>query len=58
MKNIIGQPVLDVGAPAQVIWDERSLVLLKCAHAQRFCREIGTLLRMSVNFKEIRAIAA
>ena len=29
MKNIIGQPVLDVGAPAQVIWDERSLVLLK-----------------------------
>lgn len=29
MKNIIGQPVLDVGAPARVIWDERSLVLLK-----------------------------
>lgn len=29
MKNIIGQPVLDVGAPAKVIWDARSLVLLK-----------------------------
>lgn len=29
MKNIIGQPVLDVGAAAKVIWDARSLVLLK-----------------------------
>ncbi|MEL6682085.1 MAG: ABC transporter ATP-binding protein [Pseudomonadota bacterium] len=29
MKNTIGQPVLDVGASAQVIWDERSLVLLR-----------------------------
>ncbi|WP_341366109.1 ABC transporter ATP-binding protein [Yoonia sp. BS5-3] len=29
MKNIIGQPVLDVGEAAKVIWDERSLVLLK-----------------------------
>lgn len=29
MKNIIGRPVLDVGAPAKVVWDERSLVVLK-----------------------------
>jgi spermidine/putrescine transport system ATP-binding protein len=27
-KNFIGEPVLDVGTPTQVIWDERSLVLL------------------------------
>ena len=29
MKNIIGRPVLDIGAPAKVVWDARSLVLLK-----------------------------
>ncbi|WP_106744184.1 ABC transporter ATP-binding protein [Yoonia maritima] len=29
MKNLIGRPVLDVGAKTRVIWDERSLVLLK-----------------------------
>lgn len=29
MKNITGRPVLDVGAPARVAWDARSLVLLK-----------------------------
>nr|WP_245218431.1 ABC transporter ATP-binding protein [Rubellimicrobium aerolatum] len=28
MKNLIGQPVLDVGTPTQVVWDERSLVVL------------------------------
>ena len=28
MKNLIGRPVLDVGTPTQVIWDERSLVIL------------------------------
>lgn len=28
MKNLIGRPVLDVGAKTQVVWDERSLVLL------------------------------
>ncbi|KJZ20204.1 ABC transporter ATP-binding protein [Loktanella sp. S4079] len=28
MKNLIGRPVLEVGAKTQVIWDERSLVLL------------------------------
>ena len=28
MKNMIGRPVLEVGAPARVIWDERSLVVL------------------------------
>ncbi|SMY07350.1 ABC transporter ATP-binding protein [Flavimaricola marinus] len=28
MKNLIGRPVLDVGAKTKVIWDERSLVLL------------------------------
>ncbi|EPX86213.1 ABC-type spermidine/putrescine transport system, ATPase component [Rubellimicrobium thermophilum DSM 16684] len=27
-KNFIGEPVLDVGTPTQVIWDERSLVVL------------------------------
>ena len=29
MKNLIGRPVLDVGTKTKVIWDERSLVLLK-----------------------------
>ncbi|EAR50960.1 ABC spermidine/putrescine transporter, ATPase subunit [Oceanicola granulosus HTCC2516] len=28
MKNLIGRPVLEVGAPARVAWDERALVLL------------------------------
>ena len=28
MKNIIGRPVLEVGAPTQVAWDERALVLV------------------------------
>ncbi|MCC5974134.1 MAG: ABC transporter ATP-binding protein [Rubellimicrobium sp.] len=28
MKNMIGRPVLDVGTPTKVIWDERSLVVL------------------------------
>jgi spermidine/putrescine transport system ATP-binding protein len=28
MKNMIGQPVLDVGTPTRVAWDERSLVVL------------------------------
>jgi len=28
MKNLIGRPVLDVGMPTRVAWDERSLVLL------------------------------
>ncbi|WP_210529810.1 ABC transporter ATP-binding protein [Rubellimicrobium arenae] len=28
MKNIIGRPVLEVGAPTRVVWDERSLVVL------------------------------
>ena len=28
MKNLIGRPVLDVGARTEVAWDERSLVLL------------------------------
>ncbi|EYD71934.1 ABC transporter ATP-binding protein [Limimaricola hongkongensis] len=28
MKNLIGRPVLDVGAPARLGWDERALVLL------------------------------
>jgi spermidine/putrescine transport system ATP-binding protein len=28
MKNMIGRPVLDVGTPTRVIWDERSLVVL------------------------------
>jgi len=28
MKNLIGRPVLDVGAQTKVIWDERSLVVL------------------------------
>jgi spermidine/putrescine transport system ATP-binding protein len=28
MKNLIGRPVLDVGTPTRVAWDERSLVLL------------------------------
>ncbi|WP_411891905.1 ABC transporter ATP-binding protein [Yoonia sp. SDW83-1] len=28
MKNVIGRPVLDVGAATRVVWDERSLVLL------------------------------
>ncbi len=28
MKNLIGRPVLDVGTPTKVIWDERSLVVL------------------------------
>ncbi len=28
MKNLIGRPVLEVGAPTKVIWDERSLVVL------------------------------
>ncbi len=28
MKNRIGRPVLDVGSPTRVAWDERSLVLL------------------------------
>lgn len=28
MKNLIGRPVLDVGNQTQVIWDERSLVVL------------------------------
>ena len=28
MKNLIGRPVLEVGTPTKVIWDERSLVLL------------------------------
>ncbi len=28
MKNLIGRPVLEVGAPTRVVWDERSLVLL------------------------------
>jgi spermidine/putrescine transport system ATP-binding protein len=28
MKNLIGRPVLEVGAPTRVTWDERALVLL------------------------------
>jgi spermidine/putrescine transport system ATP-binding protein len=28
MKNLIGRPVLEVGQPTKVIWDERSLVVL------------------------------
>ncbi len=28
MKNLIGRPVLDVGTPTRVTWDERSLVVL------------------------------
>tara|TARA_R110002051_G_scaffold57104_9_gene105882 strand:- start:17890 stop:18975 length:1086 start_codon:yes stop_codon:yes gene_type:complete len=28
MKNLIGRPVLEVGAPTTVVWDARSLVLL------------------------------
>jgi spermidine/putrescine transport system ATP-binding protein len=28
MKNLIGRPVLDVGTPTRVVWDERSLVVL------------------------------
>jgi spermidine/putrescine transport system ATP-binding protein len=28
MKNLIGRPVLEVGVPTNVIWDERSLVVL------------------------------
>jgi spermidine/putrescine transport system ATP-binding protein len=28
MKNMIGRPVLDVGTPTKVIWDERSIVVL------------------------------
>ncbi|QQA44628.1 ABC transporter ATP-binding protein [Pelagovum pacificum] len=28
MKNLIGRPVLDVGTPTRIAWDERSLVLL------------------------------
>ena len=28
MKNLIGRPVLEVGAQTKVVWDERSLVLL------------------------------
>jgi spermidine/putrescine transport system ATP-binding protein len=28
MKNLIGRPVLDVGTPTRVAWDERSLVVL------------------------------
>ncbi|TNC51203.1 ABC transporter ATP-binding protein [Rubellimicrobium rubrum] len=28
MKNLIGRPVLEVGAATQVVWDERSLVVL------------------------------
>jgi spermidine/putrescine transport system ATP-binding protein len=28
MKNLIGRPVLDVGTPTKVVWDERSLVVL------------------------------
>ncbi len=28
MKNLIGRPVLDVGARTKVIWDERALVVL------------------------------
>ena len=28
MKNLIGRPVLDVGTPTKVAWDERSLVVL------------------------------
>jgi spermidine/putrescine transport system ATP-binding protein len=28
MKNLIGRPVLEVGTPTQVVWDERSLVVL------------------------------
>lgn len=29
MKNVIGRPVLDYGAPTRVAWDERALVLLR-----------------------------
>ena len=29
MKNLIGRPVLEVGAPTRVVWDARSLVVLK-----------------------------
>ncbi|MBE0413828.1 ABC transporter ATP-binding protein [Yoonia sp.] len=29
MKNLIGRPVLDVGARTQVVWDARSLVVLR-----------------------------
>jgi spermidine/putrescine transport system ATP-binding protein len=28
MKNMIGRPVLEVGTPTNVVWDERSLVVL------------------------------
>ena len=28
MKNLIGRPVLDIGDPARIAWDERALVLL------------------------------
>jgi spermidine/putrescine transport system ATP-binding protein len=28
MKNLIGRPVLDVGTPTKIAWDERSLVVL------------------------------
>jgi spermidine/putrescine transport system ATP-binding protein len=28
MKNMVGRPVLEVGTPTRVIWDERSLVVL------------------------------
>lgn len=28
MRNVIGRPVLDVGAPTRITWDERALVLL------------------------------
>jgi len=28
MKNLIGRPVLDVGAKTTVVWDARSLVIL------------------------------
>ena len=28
MKNMVGRPVLDVGTPTRVIWDERSIVVL------------------------------
>ncbi len=28
MKNMVGRPVLEVGTPTKVIWDERSIVVL------------------------------
>ncbi|WP_373356827.1 ABC transporter ATP-binding protein [Pseudoroseicyclus sp. CXY001] len=31
MKNLIGRPVLDVGTPARVTWDEKALVVLPAA---------------------------